>query len=598
MELLEWLRSGVELALEWLKSKGAPEWIESIPTAITIILALVALLLIYQEFAKCFILLRRMNPNQRRGSFSQVFGSVLRLAFTDRALLSLDRRTLARRTRILIEHEMFSTKPQPDWRDSGTEPVESLFPIRAIMTLGRWRKMKVAYWKKRREWWKSMRRALAIEGNWTIYVDNPALVSARIEEIDRYFECLRSLGYEGEEGDRFICPIEIASGFVTPLHLLTGLLVKFDQKWPQILESFDRDANTGAQHKPLSASDRDLRQIQLFIYNCWLLWGPSIPICECRNWAARYSVIQYGFGDENNSIEIVGESKEIRSSLDQLMAAQIEHERAIRTIGADRPEPKPFTGMAIPANVIGRVRLSGSLGGRQKEQVNALPRAALSSWGGSQDERPVLFISEIVASNAVEGDVEFRGARRGRIAADANALPSRYYSAYLWAAIVVLVPTAEGAIAINSLPTEGAEPWKDFIPFFEHGNLADPESCLFGKRQLATKVITGLASALRDWGEDREPLHFAFACAIDEAGCGHSLAYPEWSGHVTMRELIGEALNTLALTDPIIKRMRDDKLLDMKHFSGAPGQHDFSACGFPTIVASHYARMESAERML
>lgn len=598
MELLEWLRPGIELALKWLKSNGTPEWIEYAATAITVFLAFVAVLLMYQEFAKCFTLLRRMNPNHRRGGFAQVFGSVLRLALTDRALFSFDRRTLVRRTRILVEHEMFLAKPQPDWRDGGTEPPEGLFAILALATMARWYKAKVVYWRKRKAWWKSMRRALALKGNWTIYVGNPALVSRRIDEIDRYFKCLHSLGYDGEESDRFICPIEIASGFVAPLHLLTGLLVKFDQKWPHILESFDQDANFGTQQRPLSASERDLRQIQLFIYNCWLLWGPSIPICECRNWSARYSVIQYGYGDENNSIEIVGESKEIRRSLDHLMATQIKHERAIRTFGADRPEPRPFTGMAIPANVIGRVRLSGSLGGREKEQVNALPRAALSSWGGTQDERPVLFISEILASNAVEGDVEHREAQRGRIAVDANALPSRYYSAYLWAAIVVLVPTADGQIAVNSLPSERAEPWKDFIPFFEHGNLADPESCLFGKRQLATKVITGLAAALRDWGEDREPLHFAFACAIDEAGCGHSLAYPEWSGHVTMRDLIGEALNSLASTDPMIQRMRDDKLLDMKHFSGAPGQHDFSACGFPTIVASHYARMESAERML
>jgi hypothetical protein len=598
MELFEWLKQGIELLIKWLKAMGAPEWIEYAPAAITAIVAAIAVLLIYQEFAKCFLLLSRMNPNTRRGGFRQVVGTVLRLAFTDRALFSLDRRTLVRRTRILVEHELFSRMPQPDWRHRGVEPAEGMLPIRAARLIGRWGKAARTYRQERRAWWKRMRRALALEGNWTIYVDNPALVSARIDDIARYFECLQSLGYEGEESDRFICPIEIASGFVTPLHLLTGLLVKFDAKWPQILASFDADANSGAPQRPLSATDRDLRQIQLFIYNCWLLWGPSIPVCECRNWAARYAVIQYGYGDENNSIEIVGEEKEIRRGLDRLMNAQLKHERAIRTVGGERPPETPFTGMAVPANVVGRLRLSGSLGGRETEQVNALPRAALTSWGGTQDERPVLFISEIVASNAVEGDVEHRNADRGRIAVDANALPSRYYSAYLWAAIVVLVPSERGPVPANSLHPQHAEPWKDFIPFFEHGNLADPESCLFGKRQLAAKVVMGLASALSEWGVDREPLHFAFACAIDESGCGHELAYPQWAGHITMRQLIGEALDTLSPSNATIRRLRDEKLLDMNRFGGARGQHDFSACGFPAIVASHYARMESAERML
>ena len=122
MELLEWLTQGFELLLKWLKAMGAPDWIEHLQTVIVGVLFLAAVLLIYQEFAKCFLLLRRMNPNKRRGGFREVLGSVLRLAFTDRALLSLDRRTLARRTRILVEHELFRPKPQPDWRHGGHDP--------------------------------------------------------------------------------------------------------------------------------------------------------------------------------------------------------------------------------------------------------------------------------------------------------------------------------------------------------------------------------------------------------------------------------------------------------------------------------------------
>ena len=90
-----------------------------------------------------------------------------------------------------------------------------------------------------------MREVLALEGDWTIDVDNPAIVSKQLDRIKAYLECLRSVGFEGAEADRFICPIEIASGFVAPLHLLTGLLIEFNEKWRPILETFDRDANSG-----------------------------------------------------------------------------------------------------------------------------------------------------------------------------------------------------------------------------------------------------------------------------------------------------------------------------------------------------------------
>jgi hypothetical protein len=594
MELLKRLWEGLNRLASWLGLEslaGASELLEAIAV---LALGAIAGLLIYKEFATCYRLLRRVHANTPRGGRIQVLGTVLRLAFTDRALFSAERRTLVRRTRILSEHELFRPRPQFEWRDGGIEPGDPGLWNFLLGALSRYLKAWRCYRHALGEWREQMRGVLMLDGDWTIDIDNPALVSERMSDIQAYFECLRSLGFEGENADRFICPIEISSGFITPLHLLTGLLIQFNDKWRPILESFDRDANEGG--RALDPAARDLRQIQLFIYNCWLLWGPSIPICECRNWAARYAVVQYGYGDENNSIEVVGKRKTIAKSLKRLMKAQIRHERAIRTVGGVHPEDRPYTGMAAPANVVGRLRLSKSLAGRRKAQVNALPTAALESWGGEQDERPVLFISEIVRTNAVEGDVVHGSAKRGRISADDRAYPSRYYSAYLWAALVVLVDTPEGPMPPSLSRPGEPQPWKDLIPFFEHGNLADPESCLFAKRQLAAKVVAGLCAAVREWQGRPAPLRFAFACAIDEAGCGHDLAFPDWSGHARMRALIGEALRERASADETARRIVDENLLDFRHFKGSPGEHEFSACRFPAIIGKHYARMERAER--
>lgn len=630
----DWIKDSIETLAHLTGNEGWEDWIR---TALGLTGFILALWLVYQEFLRCFLLLRRMHYKTRRGGFWQVAWTIGRLALTDGALLSLDRRTLARRTRILIEHELFNPKPMRDWNAGVPMRQGAFLPARLWVHVRNFYGMWRTYWQDSSAWWAGMHQALSLHGDWTIVVNNPAIVNGRIDEIKCYFDCLHSLGYEGSEGDRFICPIEVTTGFIAPLHLLTGLYGKFDENWGPIIRSFDKDIGAKTYkpdatldqrlrliklltdldeksvedwtpairsldkdiragiYEPDTAIDRDLRQIQLFIYNCWLLWGPSIPICECGNWSAPYSVIQYGFGDENNSIEIVGEKSLIKQALDALMEGQQNLERASRTDGGAGADPQPFLGMAIPANVKGRLRLSGSLGGRVPAEVNALPLAALESWGGQKNERPVLFISEIGSTNAVDGDVESLNHHRGRIASDRTALPSRYYSAYLWVAVVVLLPTARGLVPLGSARPEAPEPWKDFIPFFEHGNLADPESCLFGKRQLASKVVLGLAAALRSWGGERDPLHFAFACAIDESGCDQPLAHPAWNGHVTMRDLIDQALESLAPSDPDVRRLKDEKLLRMNHFSGAPGQHPFSSCHFPDIVSAHYAMMEARD---
>lgn len=574
MTMPDWLKDGLE-TLAHLTTKDPWEtWEDRIKFGLGMATFVLATWLVYKEFLRCFRLLRRVHHTTPRGGFFEVARTMIRLAWTDRSLLSLDRQTLSRRTRILIEHELLAPTPKPmrDWRNGGN-----------------WLTIWWAYLLKSRAWWRSMRPVLRSKGQLTIHLENPSLLNARIDDINRYFECLASLGYEGGEGDRFICLVEVKTGFIAPLHLLTGLYAKFDKNWGPIIRTFDHDSDAGS-FVPQATADRDLRQIQLFIYNCWLLWGPSIPICECRNWRARYSVIQYGFGDENNSIELVGETTEIKDGLAQLMRTQESDQRASDPAHAGENRP---TAMAIPANVTGRLRLSGSLRGRPSEQVNALPSAALTSWGGLQHERPLLFITEISYTDALAGNVESQASKTGRIAEPTNASRSLYYSAYLWVAIVVLFPTPQGLVPLSSTRPKPSQPWKDFIPFFEHGNLADPESCIFGKRQLAAKVVLGLAAALKGWSADREPLHFAFASSIDEPGCGHPLAHPKWNGFVTMPELIGETLEDLAKTNPDVKRLRDLGLLHMDHFSGGARQYPFSSCAFPEIISEHYKVIEA-----
>ena len=84
--------------------------------------------------------------------------------------------------------------------------------------------------------------------------------------------------------------VAISTGFLAPLHLLAGLVAEVEDDWELILTQYGRAVSR--RHDPLS-----FRTLQAFEFDCWLLWGPSIPVCTCRQWSG-VKAVQYGYGDE------------------------------------------------------------------------------------------------------------------------------------------------------------------------------------------------------------------------------------------------------------------------------------------------------------
>jgi hypothetical protein len=119
-----------------------------------------------------------------------------------------------------------------------------------------------------------------------------------------------------QSADSFISQVRVKRGFVAPLHLVSGLLAECEDDWGPVIEDYGRQvaqplpAIPGADGPQRFASrDGELRlqRLQTFLFDCWLLWGPSIPICTCEAWYAGRPVLQFGFGDENNSLALLFE---------------------------------------------------------------------------------------------------------------------------------------------------------------------------------------------------------------------------------------------------------------------------------------------------
>lgn len=345
----------------------------------------------------------------------------------------------------------------------------------------------------------------------TITVPSPFDIYAREERLTRYFTVLREMGFylSDDRRDRFITRIKIESGYIVPIHLLRGLLARFDQDWTQLMSEYEKDRESAASGQTLMGSH------QLFTFYCWLLWGPSIPMCgnRCFRWNGSMRALQFGFGDENNSLPLLAG----KHSADDENARfeQLQAEAGGKTVRA-------FSVVAFP-----RWSLSDSRKETPRATLNADPDAptTLQNW---KQRAPKLLrtlvpaqrhltypdmgtglVLDYVSHSSAEGDVP------------------RYYSAYLWILFVLCDGSGKPKHGMNS------SPWLGIIPFFEHANIADEGSRELSMRQLAAKVVHSLGELAMRGGnrvdaagrclvETRRPFeegYLTYACAFDHTGC-------------------------------------------------------------------------------
>jgi hypothetical protein len=421
--------------------------------------------------------------------------------------------------------------------------------------------------------WRAERAEL--RGAECVALAHAGKIQDRAEELDRYFDALTRLQRK-EKDFRFAIKVHIGDGFVAPLHLVAGMLSKFDEDWAKIIRTYEADHNTATLNDTDNntiAALRDLREIQKFIFDCWLQWGPSIPLCapSCGNFGGAWTSLQYGYGDENNSIELVGS----RAHLAEYWAG-VKH---------DRPHV-----LAVRADVKGHIAST-----RFFADTNLplrIGRGLAESW--SAVDRTLLLLSEEDAERTSDKEGEIAtaiGDKKVGVVTRHNGA-ANYYSAYLWIIFVVLrEKLADGKsiwVPANRAPDQGkqsAAPWLDFIPFFEHGNIADEETFLFLKKQLARKAVTGLAQLVKDYEAKHNaagayPLRFAFACSLDHPGCG---AKPEFVDDAALAASLRRLAQQEVAASPVLK--------DIVLFDDYTAVHPHASCTLPFMVTRYFERV-------
>jgi hypothetical protein len=359
--------------------------------------------------------------------------------------------------------------------------------------------------------------------------------------LTRYFEVLER-GRERDPG-RFLCTLDIDTAFVAPLHLLTGLVTHFDQDWTPVINEYGRAVTRRAD--PLEAGG--LRRLQTFLFDCWLLWGPSIPVCRCNYWKLGEggAALQLGYGDENNSFPLFDEKSGLFHRFAELLArVQEDHAKS------GRPVP-----LAL--------------------QVHAKLRPR---WGPSIDDKDVC-----TAQQAIRGGVVLECEDLGTIGGSVSKLARTYYSAYLWVMFVIL---DEHGLALfpekdAKIDSDLGEAWRGVLPFFEHGNVADGDAYVFHKEQLARKALAGLQKMV----QASPALRFAYACAMDDPACSpagiNQRRFPDPNPEI--RQLL-----ETALPEPQFEELRKSGRLSI-----APNRVPaYSACQLPRMIRAYYAAVD------
>ena len=353
------------------------------------------------------------------------------------------------------------------------------------------------------------------------------------DDIARYFDAL------SPQEPSFMSKVTIRSGFVAPLHLLTGVLAQYKEDWQPVVEEYGQSVIR--QHDPFRY--RQARKMQAFIFDCWLLWGPSTPVCTCAEWHGEVA-LQYGYGDENNSLSLRCSSPDVLHSL----AGQTDLDR-----------------FAWRARVSGRLKWGPDL----------------SSAGFCPAQTAIWQSDRLVLDTIGETDgVRRAGGTEAQVFAP-------YYSAYLWIAFVMCEVADEEPSSSSGhraqarlKPLNPKHKWRDLIPFFIHGNIADDESYDFH----ATHLARGAFEAAIKFLEDETDLYLVFACAIDETACGYDMRYPVHAEKIrTKMEGFAREAKATNKDGAVLQRLELD--YDPKNpFRDG----DYSACALPEIVNSYY----------
>jgi len=426
-----------------------------------------------------------------------------------------------------------------------------------------------------------------------------SLTREREELWKRYFDAVMEAGVDEHDRERLatLCAIQVQYGFLAPQHLVAGLLSRFNDDWRPVLNAYQNAIPDPRRHAGAFES------LQASQWNCWLVWGPSIPICTCSQWRGVYA-FQYGYGDENNSLPVIdlgdGRAGEGRPGLLDPVTATFDAEgRGAKWV--------QMTGRLRWGPWLLREAGEGDGADRPDDHFD-LAAADEIDFTPASSRRPA---APAQASLFREDGLQFRHDSDGilmqvetveRLSNDHRV----YFSAYLWMIFLVASAADEPGIGPRLLRGRAwprwpdspqrrehvreARLWEQLLPVFVHANVADPEALAFQKRVLAQNAVALLQQVwerraeLFDAADVQAGIRFHLASASDYSGCGCPVRYPSGTSLVSLLHERLAREPDRAFADAVLLPPTGTETATRP--PGLAGY--FSSCHLPELVADYF----------
>ena len=376
--------------------------------------------------------------------------------------------------------------------------------------------------------------------------------SEKRELISAYFQAIQKINPKVPLKHKFLTEAVIETGYLAPQQLLAGLLSEFKDSWPSLLRSYRIEAKD---------SESKLQDAQRFIFYCWLLWGPSIPLGRCEHyWTINgnqgITALQYGFGDENNSLSLLPlvnplqDDKEYGNLFKRIMESPLAQEMKlkVRPVWISNDTRKSATELETSLDSVGNIQRA--MFNIPKSILKDKNKSASSNKNDQPDDPPgylALDYAELIDLN------DNKGKRKDS---------AKYYSAYVW---VMFILCNNDKYRTPLYPSSD-QPWLGMFPFFEHGNIANDSTYALFKSQLADKTLASISRLLEE--DNSKSYVFQYACASDHSNC--------LTGECNTEYVLGDFQSAIRIRDyienllgaPNEKLQQSDAMKSVKKVSG------------------------------
>lgn len=383
----------------------------------------------------------------------------------------------------------------------------------------------------------------------------------RAEDWYGYFNALKNALKPAPKPEEIqtLCSIEVEGkgAAIAPQYLVAGLMSHFHDDWAPVIRGYtDVGAKAGM-----------LERLKASQWICWLVWGPSIPLCKCPHWRPL-SAYQFGYGDENNSLPVyfTGDPEPV---LKLLRSGNPGDRRAIHV-------------KSIVGHLAWAPFTFDSASGFAPAQARLTTPAISSSKGANEH-----------AANGLLIKLEKAEPRK------AHPKDPAYFTSYIWLMFWV-TGTGKGAslqrldgerLPAPADPRSNAELmsagtlWSDLLPVFVHANIFDAVVLRFQKGMLIENALHLLRCA---WESDNKNIEFHLVCASDYSGCGCQIEFPAPPGE-SLLELLRLRLAAMRDDDAAFAQavyLPDEKDTDATR--AAEFRYFFAACHLPEMVDGYY----------